>query len=171
MGSFAEQPFAQRFGTLGDTAESVYDHVLPLGQSTQYGFRRPKGIKFATLPEKLRHAPDRVTPTYFVEVAGMGRDGVLKTVKVEKFEAMKAWDKIARQIGLLGLVLFVWNSSKKQYVVLGMKSLVKMVKKSEAEFGIQAFEVDGVQYYPLPWEWLTNEGQLVGSYDPDEATE
>lgn len=165
--SYAEQPFAQRFATLGDEAESVYDSVLPLGPSTQFGFRRPKGVKFGSFPETLRHMPDRVTATYLVEVAGMGRDGILKSVKVQKYEALKVWDKIAKLTGLLGLALFVWNSSKKQYVVLGLKQINKLVKRSVHEIGVQSFQVDGVEYYPLKWEWIVEEGQ-VGSYEKAE---
>ena len=164
--TYSEQPFARRFATLGDEAETVYDAVLPLGAGTTFGFRRPKGIKFGTLPETLRHMPDRVTATYMVEVCGMGRDGILKSVKVEKYEALKVWEKVAKQIGLLGVALFVWNSSKRQFVVLTMKSITKLVRKSETELGIRSFEVDGHEYFPMEWEWLVKEGQ-VGTYEPD----
>lgn len=163
--SFSEQPFNRRFSSMGDEAEGVFEAVLPLGNAIRYGYRRPKGIKFSTFPEKLRHQPDFVTATYLVEVMGLGRDGILKSMKVTKFNALKVWDKIARELGLLGVVLFVWNSSKKQFLVLSYKSIVKLVNASVKEYGVQRFEVDKVEYYRLDWEKLTAEATLIGAHD------
>lgn len=163
--SFREQPFNQRFAVLGDTAEAVYDAVLPLGNGTQFGFRRPKGIKFNNFPENLRHMPDRVTATYMVEVMGMGRDGILRSMKVTKFNALKVWNTIAPKLGLLGVALFVWNSHKKQYLVLSFKSMTKLVNQSMKDYGIQTFEVDGVEYYRINWDDLRKEALLIGEYD------
>jgi hypothetical protein len=59
---------------IGDTAEEVYQKVAPLGNTTRFRFRRPKGVKFGTFPEGIRHMPDFVTASYMVEVMGLGRD-------------------------------------------------------------------------------------------------
>jgi uncharacterized protein with WD repeat len=111
--------------------------------------------------------PDRSTATYFVEVMGLGRDGILKSMKVTKFDALKAWDKFAREIGLFGVALFVWNSSKKQFLVLSFKSISKLVNQSIKLYGVQHFEVDGIEYYRLDWDKLVAEATLVGSHDGD----
>ncbi len=98
--AYRDQPFEARYATLGDIAENVYLQVTPLGNTTRYGFRRPKGLKFSMLPEVARHSPDFITPTHLVEVVGLGRDGILKSIKTTKYEALKVWSKIAKMTGL-----------------------------------------------------------------------
>ena len=168
MSKFRELPFSQRFATMGDTAEDVYKAVAPLGNTTRFGFRRPKGIKFSTFPETLRHQPDFVTATYLVEVVGMGRDGILKSIKVAKYEALKTWNKIAKMLGLMGLVVFVWNSHKHQFITLAWSSIVEEVNYSKRKYGIQEFKSDGVQYYRLDWDRLVEKATFVGSFEEED---
>ena len=164
--SFNEQSFAKRFQTMGDMAENVYAEVKPLGNTTRFGFRRPKGVKFGTFPEGLRHMPDYVTSSYLVEVMGLGRDGILKSMKVSKYEALKEWNKFARRIGLLGVVLFIWNSAKKQYMILSWQDIVDEVKYSKRKHdGPLSFQNDGNEYYPLEWERLVAKATFLGDYD------
>lgn len=164
---YRKQNFASRFATLGDTAEQVYDAVKPLGNTTSFGFRRPKGLKFSSLPETFRHMPDRITPTYLVEVMGLGRDGILKSMKESKYEALKLWNKWAQQGGLLGVALFVWNSSEKQFLTLTWSSIVEEVNYSKRKYGIQEFEVDGNKYYRLDWDRLVEKASTVGTYEDE----
>jgi hypothetical protein len=163
--SFNQQSFGKRFQVMGDTAEAVYEIVAPLGNTVRFGFRRPKGIKFGTFPEGLRHMPDFVTAHYLVEVMGLGRDGVLKSMKVSKYEALKEWNKFALRLGLLGLVLFIWNSSKQQYLVLSWQDIVDEVTYSKRKHGGPlAFENDGNKYYALEWERLVDKATFVGDH-------
>jgi hypothetical protein len=150
---------------MGDEAEDVYQAVTPLGNTTRFGFRRPKGIRFSTFPENLRHQPDFVTSTYLVEVMGLGRDGILKSMKVSKYDALKVWNKIATMLGLMGLVIFVWNSSKKQFLTLTWSSIVEEVAYSKRKYGIQSFESDGNTYYRLDWGRLVKKATFVGTYE------
>lgn len=166
MNKYREQSFEQRFNTLGDPAEEVYLEVTPLGSTTRFGFRRPKGVKFSQFPETFRHMPDFITPTYLVEVAGMGRDGILKSIKVSKYEALKFWNRAAKQGGLLGLVVFVWNSSEKEFIVLTWEKIMEEVKYSKRKYGVQQFKVDGNEYYRLDWERLREKATTVGAYEP-----
>jgi hypothetical protein len=166
--SYRSQPFHQRFATLGDQAEAVYTDVLPLGNSTRFGFRRPEGIKFSSLPEHLRHTPDFVTATYLVEVVGLGKDGILKSIKVSKYEALKVWSKIAKMLGLMGLVLFVWNSAERQFLIIAWSDIVAEVAYSKKTFGIQKFENDQNEYYPIPWSRLVEKSTFIGSHDDDD---
>lgn len=164
--NYRDQPFAKRFATMGDEAEGVYQDATPLGKTTRFGFRRPKGIKFGALPDPVKHMPDFITTTYLVEVCGLGRDGILKSIKVSKYEALKLWDKIAKQLGLLGVCVFVWNSSTRQFIVLNWKAIVDEVAYSKRKHGGPlAFENDGNEYYPLDWERLKDKAQLVGAWD------
>jgi len=166
--NFRDQSFAQRFAVMGDTAEDIYLAVRPLGNTTRYGFRRPKGIKFGQIPEYFRHMPDFITPTYLVEVVGLGRDGILKSIKETKYEALKFWNKTAKDGGLIGVVLFVWNSSEREFLVLSWKDVVNEVAYSKRKHGIQSFENDGNTYYRLDWDRIRKKAQTVGSYEPDE---
>lgn len=151
---------------MGDEAEAVWLDARPLGGTTRFGFRRPDGIRFTDIPPYFRHTPDFITVSYLVEVMGLGRDGILKSVKVEKYESLKGWDKQAKTGGLLGVALFIWNSHKKQYLVLPFSVIVEEVKYSKRKHGGPlAFESDGNEYYPMEWDRLVAKAQLVGSYD------
>jgi len=165
--SYREQPFHQRYATLGDTAEAVYDEILPLGNSTKLGFRRPEGIKFSSIPEVWRHLPDRMTAVYLVEIVGLGKDGILKSIKTTKYEALKFWHKTAKASGLLGLVLFVWNSAERQFLVVAWSDIVTEVAYSKKKFGVQKFENDGNEYFPIVWDRLKDKATFVGTHDND----
>lgn len=108
--------------------------------------------------------PDFVTASYLVEVVGMGRDGILKSMKVTKYEALKDWNKIAKMLGLLGLVVFVWNSAEQKFITLAWKDIVSEVAYAKRTDGVQAFENDGNEYYPLKWERLIAKAGFVGDY-------
>ena len=163
---YRDQPFAKRFATMGDEAEGVYQEARPLGKTTRFGFRRPQGIKFGMLPDVAKHMPDFITTTYLVEVCGLGRDGILKSIKVSKYDALKVWNKIAQMIGLIGVAIFVWNSAEKQYLVLAWKAIVEEVAYSKKKHnGPLAFENDGNQYYPLEWERLKEKAQVIGAWE------
>lgn len=167
MTEYRKQSFNQRFARMGDEAEAVYEAVAPLGNTTRFGFRRPKGVRFSTFPEKLRHQPDFVTASYLVEVMGLGRDGILKSMKVSKYEALKVWHQFAKKLGLLGVVLFIWNSSERKFITLPWDALVKEVAYSKKKYGVLEFEVDGNQYYRLDWTRLIERAPYVGDYDGD----
>ena len=153
---------------MGDKAEEVYKKVTPLGSTTRYGFRRPKGIKFTSIPEVTRHMPDFFTSTYLVEVMGLGRDGILKSLKVGKYEALKVWNKVAKMTGLLGLVFFIWNSSEREFLIVDWDTIVGEVAYSKRKYGIQVFESDGNEYYRLDWERLRDKALTVGAYSDDD---
>ncbi len=165
--AYRDQPFGQRFQVMGDTAEGVYLEVKPLGNTTRFGFRRPKGVKFSHFPERYRHMPDFITPTYLVEVVGLGRDGILKSIKVSKYDALKWWHKQAKEGGLMGLVIFIWNSSEREFITLDWKTIQDEVAYSKRKYGVQAFESDGVEYYRLDWDRLRDKAAMVGVHDDE----
>ena len=165
--AYRDQSFEARYATLGDIAEGVYQEVTPLGSTTRFGFRRPEGLRFSMLPEILRHMPDFVTPTHLVEVVGLGRDGILKSIKTTKYEALKVWSKIAKLTGLMGLVVFVWNSFEHQFLVVSWENIVKEVSYSKRKHGVQKFESDGNEYYSLEWERLKVVASTIGSWEDE----
>lgn len=99
-----------------------------------------------------------------MEVVGLGKDGILKSIKVEKYEALKSWARIARILGL-ELALFVWNSHKKTWLILTWPQLGILIRRSSKTFGIKSFENDGNEYYELPWEWLLEKALWVEETD------
>lgn len=109
-----------------------------------------------------------MTATYLVEVMGLGRDGILKSMKVTKYDALKVWNKIAIMLGLMGLVVFVWNSSKNQFVTLAWSSIVEEVAYSKKKYGVLAFENDGNEYYRLDWDRLVKKATFVGAYEKSD---
>lgn len=165
--AYRDQSFEARYATLGDIAEGVYQEVTPLGSTTRFGFRRPEGLRFSMLPEILRHMPDFVTPTHLVEVVGLGRDGILKSIKTSKYEALKVWSKIAKLTGLMGLVVFVWNSFEHQFLVVSWENIVKEVSYSKRKHGVQKFESDGNEYYQLEWDRLKEAASTIGSWEDE----
>lgn len=143
-------------GTMGDIAENVFLEVAPLGRSQRLGWRRPK-ISMKHMPHDLRHMPDFYADSgHMVEVVGLGRDGVLK-VKLSKYEALKKWTKIGP------VVLFIWNSHLHQWTILGWDAIKRVVDKARRK-GIEAFENDGNEYYPIEWEWIVDAASYVSAY-------
>lgn len=151
---------------MGDESENVYETIRPLGSTVRFGLRRPEGIKVSQIPETLRHAPDYFTVTHLVECMGMGRDDILKSLKVSKYEALKQWQKIAKQLGLMGVMLFVWSSHHRRFLVINWENVVEEVSYSKKKYGVQTFENDGVQYYRLDWNRLADKAIIQGAHEP-----
>ena len=165
---YRDQPFHQRFDKMGDEAEGVYAKIKPFGKTIRFGWNRPKGIEFKKLPQILRHKPDFYAEDgYLVEVVGLGKDGILKSIKVEKYEALKTWARIARLLDL-ELAFFIWNSSKNQYALLTWKKLTVLTRRSANKLGIQAFANDGNEYYPIPWEWILEAASWVEEHGEED---
>lgn len=164
--AFHAQSFGKRFQVMGDTAENVYAEVKPLGQTIPFGFRRPKGVKFSSFPSGFRHMPDFITASYLVEVMGLGRDGILKSLKLSKYDALKEWHAHSLRLGGLGVAFFIWNSSKHQYLVLNWKDIVAEVAYSKRKHGVQKFENDGNEYFRLDWARLVDKATFIGDHEP-----
>lgn len=163
--TYRNAPWSSRLGTLGDAAEEIYEKVKPLGPTTRWGFRRPEGVAVSKFPIVVAHTPDYVTYQHYVEVAGMGKDGVLKSIKEDKWKALQVWQKISKLSGLTGgVILFVWNSAKKEFAVVPFTPLSKLVKQSLTQFGILSFENDNNKYHPIPWEWIKESAVWTDSY-------
>jgi len=151
---YSEQPFGMRLHSLGDLSETVFEQAHPLGPAERYGWNRPQNVRVRQMPQVVRNQPDYYTASnHFVEVMGVGRDGILKGMKVHKWESYKKWKKIAGIMEVSDLLTFVWNSDTEEYVVLSYEQMKKLVDKGRRK-GVEAFN-DGNQYYPILWEWIT----------------
>ena len=146
---YAQQGWASRFERMGDDAESEFERWATRSGYTieRLGWNRPK-MGVGKMGPLLRHMPDYyASDGYLYEVVGMGRDDVLKGMKVEKWESLKTWNKFQ------GVRLFVYSSSRHAVVMLPWPALVQIVAQAR-KAGIKAFKNDGNQYYPIQWEWL-----------------
>ncbi len=158
MGGYSAQPWRQRFALMGDESEATYEAVQPWGASERFGFRRP-GVSMRYMESAIRHAPDYyATSGVLVECGGMGRDGIFK-LKLSKLEALADWHR------LQSVVVFVWNTSKKEWVGIpypGLRALARRVIKRD---GTKFFEADGNEYVPLEWKELVRvKGAIRGQW-------
>jgi hypothetical protein len=147
--SFRDQGWSSRFTKMGDEAEAAFETWAGRNAMTveRLGWDRPQ-MGVAKMSPQLRHLPDfYASDGHLYEVVGMGRDGVLKGIKVDKWESLKFWNSVQ------AVRVFVWNSALKTMVLLPWPTLVQVVAKARRD-GIQSFENDGNQYYPIKWAWL-----------------
>lgn len=105
MGEFHKAPFHVRFGTMGDTAEKIFEQVFP--HHHRLGLNRPN-LHTQSLPYIMRFLPDFLTVQGMVEVMGIGRDKTLK-FKIEKLHNLIKWSNMCE------VHLFVYDSSRKKW--------------------------------------------------------
>lgn len=154
---YSEQPFRQRLATMGDESEGVFSEVRPLGAFQRLGWRRPD-VSMRAMGPTLRHLPDFYCESgHLVEVMGCGRDGIVK-LKTVKYDALKRWHQDQP------VALFVWNSSRRQWALAQWDAVKRHVAKARKR-GVQAFENDGNEYYPISWgELASDPAVFVGAH-------
>lgn len=161
---YSELPFAIRQLSLGDRAESIFEQVVVehFGKYVRYGWERPE-ISMKHMTGFIRYTPDYyVASGHLMEVGGVGKDGIVKSMKVDKYEALKQWSAILRQNKSNSVVWFLWNSSEREYVFIDWPDIVQLVRKAKTTNGIRAFENDGNEYYPINWEWCLEKATVRG---------
>lgn len=148
MGAFHEQSFKDRWGRMGDAAESVFEDVYPQAWE-RLGWDRTH-LQMGAWPPILRYIPDYMTSKGMVECMGCGKDGILK-LKVEKLRAMREWDDIYR------CDLFVWSSYQSTYgwVRVSDMDVAWQWQQEERQFH------DGKTFLAIPLESLP----VVGGRD------
>jgi len=153
MTRYRDKDWSARFASLGDEAEGVFLDVRPLGPAQRLGWKRPQ-VTMRLMPPALKHLPDYYTASGFlVEVMGMGSDGVMK-LKLSKWEALKFWNALSP------VALFLWNSGVQQWRLIPWQSLRTLVRRARSA-GVQAFENDGNEYYPIQWAWITADREVI----------
>lgn len=153
--SFHLQSFDQRFKSMGDEAEGIFETVAPLGAIARFGWNRPPSMH--GMSDFIRMAPDYYAGGKLVEVMGMGKDDVLK-LKVEKYEGLKAWNVYQP------IVLFVWSSYRQMWALLDWEG-VKAAMRSGRTEGLQAFP-EGKQFAPIRWTVLESNAAMVAHHVP-----
>lgn len=157
--AYHQQPWSQRFKTLGDIAEGVFLQVAPLGPAERVGWRRPS-LPMSAMSDFLRHAPDFYTKSgHLVEVMGCGRDGIVK-LKESKYKALLEWAKHQK------LALFVFNSKLNTWVLTPFESVKKAVARARRRGRVAAFENDGNVYFELPYQELQEDKDAMSGSAP-----
>jgi len=152
--SFKDEQWVKRYKAMGDEAETVFrlDADLRRRPYIESGLRRPP-FHVGRLPDVERYRPDfLVVPRkedgepHFVEVQGVGRDGIVK-LKVSKLKALLFWTTV------LPVTLFVWNNQTRTVIEADVKVLGAMAVRAKLEGRMGCF--DGIHpYYKLEWEAL-----------------
>ena len=133
--SFSKGSWAQRVGTLGDTAEAAFDNLYPAHHKS--GLNRPP-MKVGDIDPTLRNIPDRMLYGAFVEVLGFGRDQTAK-FKLEKLIAQLRWSAFKP------VWYFLWDSTNERHWIADIEVWwFAMIR--EGQYG--AFD-DGNEYIGL----------------------
>lgn len=143
---------------MGDEAEGMFEEASPLGGWSRYGWNRDAQFRYM---DPFVAA----TPDYFcnrgmlVEVMGMNGD-TFRAMKLTKWESLKQWNTRNKKAG--GLYYFIWNRKFKTWVLIQHNAMARLVKRCLAENMVGTFEVDGNQYYGMPWAWLLEASKQKG---------
>ena len=140
MTEFHNQPFATRFGKMGDAAEAAFLIAHPKAHRT--GLDRPE-FSMKGMLSNLRNIPDFLMPDGFHEVMGFSSrgNGTLK-LKFEKADALKAWDMIGP------VHLFVWDSGGKRWWHAPIRQWLDACYMHADR---ESFSDNGALYWNLPY--------------------
>lgn len=127
--SFADQPFASRFAQMGDQAEAKFEEWAG-GECkgfVRFGLNRPP-LHMASLPTRLRYAPDYLCTDGFYEVQGFGKKQQLQ-LKVEKWSCLNYWNT------LHPVHLFLYDSHNDRSTVVGLAMVQEWLDYGKATIG------------------------------------
>ena len=136
MSAFHQRSFSQRFGQLGDLAESIFDKVYP--RHHKLGLERPPFFMGGML-QTMRCTPDRMLRDRLVECMGVGKDRKLK-VKHDKLEGLAPWN------GIGPVFLFVYDSWRHEWYEAPLDDWVRQLNTCGTP---RTFENDGKAYTEL----------------------
>lgn len=140
MGSFHKLDFGQRFSAMGDTAEGMFERVFDKG-FVRFGLNRPP-LQMKSLPERLRHMPDYLTSTAFVECKGIGNDDTIK-IKVVEWNCMNFWHQVHP------LDLFVFSTKRFAWTIAPLRDIASLIDDGNATLSRYH---DGRAYFAIPGE-------------------
>lgn len=107
MTQFHKKTWGQRYQTMGDEAEGIFETVYK-NNWVRTGLNRPP-LRMSSLSVAVRYMPDYLTSTSWVEVQGCGRDKVVR-IKQEKLDALWEWATLGHPVEF-----FFWDTTNKRY--------------------------------------------------------
>lgn len=138
--TFNDASFVQRYQSMGDEAESMFEQIYPRNW-IRYGLDRPP-IQVWKLPPFIRYTPDYLCTDGLYEVQGCGQDGLIK-IKLDKLESLRQWNL------LCPTSFWFWDKANRRYTTLSIQDAVN---------GTQVFKKgrfsDGRDYWEMPVGWL-----------------
>lgn len=143
--TFNQQKWQQRKYYLGNTSETAFEIIAHREGIAleRFGQSEESPLKYFRLHTYMRTRPDYIcqkdNETFFIEVKGVGSDGVLK-LKLDSLEGATYWSTIHP------LHFFIYDSARKLFTKVSLPYLRKMTKKILP----QSFPDDGKLYYPFP---------------------
>lgn len=126
MTAFHQQSWNQRFQTMGDEAESIFEQVYK-NNWVRTGLNRPP-LKMSSLAVAVRYMPDYLTSNSWVEVQGCGRDKVVR-IKREKLDALTDWAFLGHPVEF-----FFWDTTNKRHTQVTLGSVLELASKLEPKF-------------------------------------
>jgi len=151
--TFNKEDWKTRKAYLGHTSEAAFEQYCRKEgiQFEHFGQKSESSLDYKTLSIYLRTRPDyicqRGSETFFVEVKGVGRDGILK-IKLESIIGAPYWAT------LLPLKIFVYDSARKKCSLCSFDHLKRKLTIREPE----RFESDRKLYFPIAiseFAWVT----------------
>jgi hypothetical protein len=142
--AFSQQNWKARKSYLGHTSENAFEqYCLKEGiQFEHFGQKSESSLDYKALSIYLRTRPDyicqRGSDMFFVEVKGVGRDGILK-IKFESIIGAPYWAT------MLPLKIFVYDSARKKYSLFSFDQLKQKLTLREPA----RFENDRKLYFPV----------------------
>ena len=137
MSSFRDSSWSSRFSALGDMAEGAFEQyatdTLKLNFE-RFGLNRPQ-LRVASLPSRVRHAPDYLMTNNFVEVVGFGKDQTMK-LGLEKYGALHWWNDLKTKT-FDGVQMFVWDSKNERGTMFPFLFLDDLL--AEGKGGLDSF--------------------------------
>jgi hypothetical protein len=142
--TFNQQSWIDRKAFLGHTSENAFEIFCKregivfehFGQKTQ------TLLDYKTIPIYVRTRPDyicqRENECFFVEVKGVGKDGILK-IKLDAVVSFPFWDVH------LPVKIFVYDSARKKYSFFSFDLLKQKLTKHDPE----RFVNDKKMYFPI----------------------
>lgn len=153
--------FKDRYGLLGDEAETVYEQVADkIGMKyVRYGLCRPP-IQVHALPERIRYTPDYLCRHVFVEVQGYGRDNAVK-LKLDKWRSLWFWN------GIHPVDLFLWDRTNRRWCFVPLDQLDELAGGDAVKFKKFA---EGKPYLQFRGDDIFEVSDLVGELPDGEST-
>lgn len=142
--AFNQQNWKARKAYLGHTSENAFEQYCTKEGILfeHFGQNQESFLDYKVLSVYLRTRPDyicqRGNESFFVEVKGVGRDGILK-IKLESIVGIPFWDT------LLPVKIFVYDSSRKKCSFFPFSNLKQKLTKNDP----QRFDNDSKLYFPV----------------------
>lgn len=134
---FHKQNWNQRFQTMGDEAEGIFETVYR-NNWVRTGLNRPP-LQMHALAVPVRYMPDYLTSKSWVEVQGCGRDKVIR-IKAEKLNSLAEWLKLGHPVDM-----FFWDTTNKRYTQVSLDDVCDLCAVLP-----QKIYPEGKTFYEIP---------------------